>query len=79
VLLKYSIVKVKAGFLCLAQVLIIAMARVNGEPKCKSYGNGYSMKQPVQVLLSASGFDLTNGGVLRNLNCFVIIFRTAKL
>jgi len=76
---KKSIVKVKAEFLCLAHALIIAMARVNADPKYKSYKNGYSLKQPVQDLLTASGVNLTNGGVLRNLNIFKIIFRAIKL
>jgi len=44
--IKMSIVKVKAGSLCLAHALIIAMARVNGDPKYKSHTSGYSMKQP---------------------------------
>ena len=32
--IKKSIVVVKAAFLCLVHALIIAMARVNGGPKC---------------------------------------------
>jgi hypothetical protein len=44
--IKKSIVKVKAGFLCLAHALIIAMARVIGYPKYKSYRDGKSLKQP---------------------------------
>jgi hypothetical protein len=46
------------------------MARVIGDPKYKSYRNGYSMKQPVQDLLTASGFDLTNGGGFKELEQF---------
>jgi hypothetical protein len=34
--IKRSIVVVKADFLCLAKTLIIAMAMVNRDPKCKS-------------------------------------------
>jgi len=34
--IKRSIVVVKADFLCLAKALIIAMAMVNRDPKCKS-------------------------------------------
>jgi hypothetical protein len=45
--IKKSIVKVKAGFLCLSHALIIAMAKVNGDHKYKSYRDGYSLKQPV--------------------------------
>ena len=56
--IKKSIVKVKAGFLCLAHALIIAMSRVNGDPKYKSYRDGKALKQPVQNLLSGSGVDL---------------------
>lgn len=31
---------VKAAFLCLAHAIVIAMARVNGDPEYKSYKNG---------------------------------------
>jgi hypothetical protein len=77
--IKKSIVNVKSGFLCLAHALIIAMAKINGYPKYKSYRDSFSLKQPVQDLLSASGVDLANGGGLMNLNNFKIIFRTTKL
>jgi len=40
--IKKSIVKVKARYLCLAHALIISMARVKGDPKYKSYGDGKS-------------------------------------
>jgi hypothetical protein len=55
--IKKSIVVVKAAFLCLAHALIIAMARVNNDPKYKSYRNGKCLKEPVQELLNASGVD----------------------
>jgi hypothetical protein len=55
--IKKSIVVVKAGFLFLPHALIIAMSRLNRNPNYKSYRNGYSMKQPVQELLTASGVD----------------------
>jgi len=77
--MKKSIIKVKAGFLCLAHDLIIAMARVNWDRKYKSYRVGKSLIQPVQGILSASGVDLNRGGALRNLNRFKIIFQTTKL
>ena len=76
--IKKSIVKVKAEFLCMAHALIIAISRVNGDPKYKSYRDGYRLKKPVRGRLSASGIDLTRGGVLRKLNIFKIIFRTTK-
>ena len=77
--IKKNIVVVKAGYLCLAHSLIIAIARVNGDPKYKSYRNGYGLKQPVEDLLNASGINLTNGGFLMNLNSFKIIFPITKL
>jgi len=76
--IKKSIVVVKATFLCLAHALI-AMARVNGDPKYKLYRKGYGLKQPIQELLSASGVDLTNGGGLKKLNSFKIAFPTIEL
>jgi len=42
-----SIVTVKV---CLAHALIIAMARVNGDPKYASYRDGYGLKKPVEEL-----------------------------
>jgi len=50
--IKKSIVVLKEASLCLAQAPIIAMSRVNGNPKYKSCTDGYSLKQPVQDLLS---------------------------
>jgi hypothetical protein len=54
--IKKSIVVVKAAVLCLAHALIIAMARVNGDPKYSVYRHGKGMKEPVEELLKASGF-----------------------
>ena len=42
--IKTSIVLVKAAFLCLAHALIIAMVRVNGDPKCQSYREWISIR-----------------------------------
>ena len=39
--IRKSIVVVKAAFYCLPHALTIAMARVNGDPMCKSNRNGY--------------------------------------
>jgi len=58
---KNSIVTVNAAFNCLAYALIIAMARVIGDPKYKSYSNGRGLKKPVEGLLKASCVDLCNG------------------
>ena len=77
--IKKSIVVVKAALFCLTHALIVAKARVNCDPKYKSYRDGYGLNQPVEDLLKASGVDLTNGGDLRNFNILQIIFRTTKL
>jgi hypothetical protein len=68
--IKKSIVVVKAAFLCLAHAFVIAMARVNNEPKYVSYRQGWCLKEPVQELLNASGVDLSNGGGFRKLEQF---------
>jgi len=62
--------RLKAAFLCLAHALIIAMARVNGDPNYKSYRNGYGLHKPVEELLKASGVDLCNGGGLEQFRQF---------
>ena len=56
--IKNSIVVVKAAFFYLANALLIAMARLNGDPKYKSYRNCRGMKLPVEDLLNASGVKL---------------------
>jgi hypothetical protein len=68
--IKKSIVVVQTAIFCLAHALIIAMTKVNGDPKYKSYRNGRGLKQPVQDLLNASGVNLTNGGGLKELKQF---------
>ena len=60
----------KAAFLYLAYALIIAMAKVNGDSKFKSYINGKCLKEPVEELLNASGVDLSNGGGFKVLQQF---------
>ena len=42
--IKRSIVAVNAAFLCLAHVLIIAVAQINGDPKYASYRRGRCIK-----------------------------------
>jgi len=68
--IKKSIVKAKVLFLCLVHALIIAMARVNGDPKYKSYRDGKALKQPVQDLLNSSGVDLIRSGGFQELEHF---------
>jgi len=68
--IKKSIVTVKAAPNCLAYALIIAMARVNGDPNYKSYSNGRGLKKPFEDLLKASGVYLSNGGGFEELRQF---------
>jgi hypothetical protein len=69
---KKNIVVVKAAFLCLAHALITAIVNciVNGDPKYKSYRNGYGFEQPVEEILEASGVDLSDSGSLQGLQQF---------
>jgi len=60
----------KAAFLYLAYALIIAMAKVNGDSKFKSYINGKCLKEPVEELLKAFGVHLSNCGGFKELQQF---------
>jgi len=62
--IKNCIVVVKSAFLCVVHALIMAMSKVNGDPKNASYRKG---KQFVEELLSAFSVDLTNRGSLKKL------------
>jgi hypothetical protein len=68
--IKRSIVVVKEAVNCLAYALIIAMARLNGDPKYQSYRNSRGMKKPVEELLKASGVNLSKGGGFHELQQF---------
>ena len=68
--IKKSIVTVQATVNCLAYALIIAMARVNGDPKYQLYRHSKSFKKPVEDLLKASGVDVPNGGGFDELRQF---------
>jgi len=61
---------VKAAFLCLAHALIIAMTRLNNDPKYKSCRIGYGLKKPVEEILKDSVVDLSNGGGFEELRQF---------
>ena len=61
---------VEAAFLYLAHALIIAMPRVNNDPKYALYRHGKCMKKLVEDLLNASGVDLSNGGGFEELEQF---------
>jgi len=59
----------KAALLSWVNAIIVAMARVNGDPKYKSYKNGYGLKKPAEHF-KTSGVDLSNGGGLEALQQF---------
>ena len=77
--IKNSIVVVKAPFLCLAHELIIAMVRVNGDQKYKSYRDGKYLKTPVDDTLKASGVDLSHGRGLEEIRQFQAHFSGYKI
>jgi len=60
--IKKNIVTVKAALNCLAYALIIGMACVNGDPMYQLYRDCKGLTNPVEILLKASGVDLSNGG-----------------
>ena len=60
--IKRNIVIDKTALNCLAYALIIAMARVNGDPKYQSYRDGRGLIKPVENFLKSSGVYLSNGG-----------------
>ena len=56
--LKRSIVQVKAESNCLAHALLIAKAKVGGDPNYNSYRRGYKIRPVVDRLLETTGIDL---------------------
>jgi len=46
------------------------MVKVKGDSKYVSFRDGKGLKKPVQELLNASGFDLSNGGGFKELQQF---------
>jgi hypothetical protein len=68
--LKKCIVVVKAAVLCLTHAIIIAIARVNNDPKYASYRHGYDLKKHVEDPLKPYGVDLSNGWGIEELRQF---------
>jgi len=60
--LKRSVVEVKATENCLAQALIIAIAKAENDPDYKAYRQGRKILPVVQKLLAKTGIDLSGGG-----------------
>ena len=68
--IKNSIVTLKAAMYCLVHALIIAMAKVNGDPKYPLYRDGKGLKKHVEDLLKACRFNLRNAGGFKKLQPF---------
>ena len=64
---KKSNVVLNTAFLYLAHALIVAMTRVNGDPKYALYRHGKCMKKPVENPLTNSSVDISNGGGLEEI------------
>jgi hypothetical protein len=77
--LKRSIVRVKAEKNCLAHALIIAIARITGDPNYKSYSNGYKLGPVVQQLLETTGISLEGGGGIPELTRFQDHFKEYRI
>ena len=68
--LKRSIIEVKTENNCLAHALIIAISRINEDPKYESYRKGYKIRPIVKLLLETTGIDLGNCGGIPNSSDF---------
>ena len=59
--LEKSTVELKEEENCMAQFLLIAISRVDKNPKYNSYRRGFRLRPLVQNLLETTGIDLSNG------------------
>jgi len=64
--LKKSIVEVKAEENCLANALLIAIARVDNDANYKGYRQVRKKRPVFQALLKETGIDMTSGGGFSN-------------
>ena len=64
--LKTSVVKVQATDNCLAQAIIIAIAKLENDPDYKAYRQGIKIRPVVQMLPDKPGIDLYGGGDFPN-------------
>jgi hypothetical protein len=63
-------VEVKAKENCLAQALVIDIAKLNNDPNYKAYIQGQKILPKVQELLQAAGINLSRGGGIPELQGF---------
>ena len=75
--LKLSIIEVKTENNCLA--LIIAISKINKDPKYELYRKGYRICPVVESLLETTGIDLANGGRIPELIRFQEHFHEYKI
>ena len=68
--LKRSIYVVKAENICLAQALIIAIAKLTNYPNYESYRKGFKIRPMVQYLLETAVIDLDTGAGIPELTRF---------
>jgi hypothetical protein len=76
---KKSIVVVKATFLCLAHALIIAIANDRNTRNTNRIGMVMELMDLLNNSRRLPGWIFLRAANLRNLNSFVVIFRTTKL
>jgi hypothetical protein len=77
--LKKSIIEVKAEENCLAHALLIAISRINKDPKYESYRKGYKIRPAVQNLLETTGINLDRKGGIRELTQFQDYFKDYRI
>ena len=77
--LKHSIIEVKAEKNCLAHGLIIAIARVNKDPKYESYRKGYKIRPAVQNLLETADINLNRRVGISELERFQDDFKEYRI
>ena len=79
VLLKRSIVEVKAAENFLAHALIISIAKLTNDPDYKAYIQGRKIRPVVDHLLATTGIDLTNDGGIPELLKFQEHFKEYRI
>ena len=77
--LKTSVVVVNTSENCLAHAIIIAIAKLENDPKYVAYRRGYKIRPVVQELLDKTGISLSEGGGIPQLIKFQEHFRKYKI
>ena len=77
--LEKSILRVKSETNCLAQALIIAIAKITDDPNYMSYSNWWKLGPVVQLLLETTGIKLDRRGGIRDPNQFQEYFKECRI